>query len=161
MVKCTARLRLACQGGGRAEDDAEGAAEKEKRSATVVTVSSIGYHQPPQTLSLSPRRCRFSATIARSPRKIILLLSPPIRFLPSVHAILSSSRSHSNLEKFAYAFLTSLRYYRIFTTKGSTGSPSFSVISRGNYTENEDIPSVEESQVRSKKSERLRTGGGC
>lgn len=35
--------------GRRAEGDAEGAAEKEKRPVTVVTISSIGYHQPTAT----------------------------------------------------------------------------------------------------------------
>lgn len=78
--------------GRRAEGDAEGAAEKEKRPVTVVTISSIGYHQPPQTVVSLSSVSFFSYDHIHSLRKIILLLFLLILFFfSSVHAILRCS----------------------------------------------------------------------
>lgn len=139
VVKCTARLRLACQEGEeqRTMQREQQRKRKDRQQWLRYRLSAtINRHRR----CLSPR-CRFPA--AHSRRKIILLLSLSIlfslSFFTSVHAILNSSRLHSRK-----ICVHCSRLGAIFTT-GSIGSPSFSVISRGNYTENEGIPSVEES----------------
>lgn len=90
---------------------------------------------------LSPR-CRFPATITHSPRKII-----PLYLLPSFFFFLfllpSTWFLAFTFSRNLYTLLSSSRYYRRIFAVGSTGSLSFSVISRANYTENEGIPSVE------------------
>lgn len=90
---------------------------------------------------LSPRY-RFPATITRSPRKII-----PLYLLPSFFFFLfllpSTWFLAFTFSRNLYTLLSSSRYYRRIFAMGSTGSLSFSVISRVNYTENEGIPSVE------------------
>lgn len=87
--------------GRRAEGDAEGAAEKEKRPVTVVTISSIGYHQPPQTVVSLSSVSFFSYDHIHSLRKIILLLFLLILFffLPSTRFL--GVLSVYILEKFA------------------------------------------------------------
>ena len=81
--------------------------KKEKRpaTATVVTISSIGYRQPPQTVSLSSRR--FPATITEpwkshsSP-----IFFPPSTFILSLACSLFHQRDSSLL---AFTFSRSLR----------------------------------------------------
>ena len=135
--------------------------EKEKRpaTATVVTISSIGYRQPPQTISLSLSLSvflslrSFSGYDHRALEKSFFPLLPPLpSSFPFFHshvlsffhyAILRCSRLHSRevLRVLSHrpAWSAAPSHHR------STGSPSLSIISRGNYTENGGIPSVEES----------------